>query len=224
MPLSFGKRARTRDKFSKAFKTKGLPGLARFLATYKLGDLAVVVARRSGLPSTVTRSTNFSQSISATATPMRQRRKHPSRALGNRSARSNAIDGLQAASGVLSAEVGKLDADMAANVQARSEAQAARDKANAAFLAMEADSEAAIEQMKNAIDTLSAVGADQTLADSAADHKQFMSGYKGDSLVKLRSVVKQALLAASSVTSGVKIAVVTWFPRSEEHTSELQSP
>ena len=116
---------------------------------------------------------------------------------------SNAIDGLQAATGVLSSEVAKLQADMAANVKARNEAQSARDKANAAFLAMESDSKAAIKQMVDAIEVLSAVGADQTLTESAADHKQFISGYNSKSLMKLHGVVKQALLAASSVT-GVK--------------------
>merc|ERR1712216_689086 len=53
MPLSFGKRARTRDKFSKAFKTKGLPALARYLTTYKRGDLVDIKADPSiqvGMP------------------------------------------------------------------------------------------------------------------------------------------------------------------------------
>ena len=53
MPHSFGKRARTRDKFSKAFKTKGMPGLSRYLATYKRGDYVDIKADASvqkGMP------------------------------------------------------------------------------------------------------------------------------------------------------------------------------
>ena len=53
MPLSFGKRARTRDKFSKAAKTKGLPGLSRYLTTFKRGDLVDIKADPSiqvGMP------------------------------------------------------------------------------------------------------------------------------------------------------------------------------
>ena len=70
MPHSFGKRARTRDKFSKAFKTKGMPGLSRYLATYKRGDyvgrffVKVVVyiqlAQTAGDTPRLTRTTHLS--------------------------------------------------------------------------------------------------------------------------------------------------------------------
>ncbi len=38
MPHSFGVRARTRDSFSKAFKTKGISPLSVFLTPFKRGD------------------------------------------------------------------------------------------------------------------------------------------------------------------------------------------
>ena len=44
MPHSFGLRARTRDKFSKAFKTKGMPGLSTYLAPFKVGDYVDIKA------------------------------------------------------------------------------------------------------------------------------------------------------------------------------------
>ena len=53
MPHSYGKRARTRDKFSKAFKTKGVPGLSRFLTPFKRGDyvdIKVEASQQKGMP------------------------------------------------------------------------------------------------------------------------------------------------------------------------------
>ena len=53
MPHSFGKRARTRDKFSKAYKTKGMPGLSTFLTPYKRGDyvdVKVDPSQQKGMP------------------------------------------------------------------------------------------------------------------------------------------------------------------------------
>lgn len=44
------------------------------------------------------------------------------------------------------------------------------------------DMEGAISQMKEAIDTLAEVGADQTLGYSPRDNKKFMAGFKGASL------------------------------------------
>eukprot|EP00928_Gymnodinium_smaydae_P041589 TRINITY_DN28122_c1_g1_i1.p1 TRINITY_DN28122_c1_g1~~TRINITY_DN28122_c1_g1_i1.p1 ORF type:complete len:753 (+),score=189.42 TRINITY_DN28122_c1_g1_i1:46-2304(+) len=109
------------------------------------------------------------------------------------------IEELQGSSGALSSEAARLQADIAANEQARSEAQAVRDKAKEAFDAEEADLSAAITQLGQAIDTLAAIGSDQTAA-SAADHAGFMANYpaKSASLVKLGSSVKQALIAARS--------------------------
>ena len=53
MPTSFGLRARTRDKFSKAYKTKGMPGLSRYLTCFKRGDIVDIKADPSiqaGMP------------------------------------------------------------------------------------------------------------------------------------------------------------------------------
>ena len=53
MPHSFGTRARTRDKYSKAYKTKGAPGMSRFLTPYKRGDyvdIKVDASQQKGMP------------------------------------------------------------------------------------------------------------------------------------------------------------------------------
>merc|ERR1719229_2054786 len=53
MPHSYGKRAHTRNKFSKAYKTKGMPRLARHLTVFKRGDFVDVKADPSiqkGMP------------------------------------------------------------------------------------------------------------------------------------------------------------------------------
>ncbi|EER09975.1 60S ribosomal protein L21, putative [Perkinsus marinus ATCC 50983] len=53
MPHSFGLRARTRDKFSKGFREKGLPNLTRYLTPFKRGDFVDIVADASiqrGMP------------------------------------------------------------------------------------------------------------------------------------------------------------------------------
>jgi len=113
------------------------------------------------------------------------------------------IEGLKGTNGVLSSEVGQLRADMTTNEEARAEAEGIRSKENAAFIAMEADSVAAIGSMKQAIDTLAEVGADQTMG-AAADHKQAMADFAGASLMKLKTTVKQALLASSAFISKAK--------------------
>jgi len=53
VPHSFGYRARTRDKFSKAFKKHGMPSLSRYLINFKRGDYVDVVvdaAVQKGMP------------------------------------------------------------------------------------------------------------------------------------------------------------------------------
>merc|ERR1719158_2622164 len=53
MPHPFGKRARTRDKFSKAYKTKGRASLSTYLAPYKRGDyvdIKVDASIQKGMP------------------------------------------------------------------------------------------------------------------------------------------------------------------------------
>lgn len=53
MPHSFGVRARTRDKFAKAFKTAGMPGLSTYLTPYRIGDYVDIKAdpcMQKGMP------------------------------------------------------------------------------------------------------------------------------------------------------------------------------
>ena len=53
MPHSFGKRARTRRMFTKAFRQHGLPNLAQYLMAIKVGDYVDIFANPSihmGMP------------------------------------------------------------------------------------------------------------------------------------------------------------------------------
>jgi len=53
MPHSYGFRARTRDKFSKAFKTKGMANVSRLLTPFKRGDyvdIKVDPSQQKGMP------------------------------------------------------------------------------------------------------------------------------------------------------------------------------
>lgn len=126
---------------------------------------------------------------------------------------TSAIDSLQSQNGELSGQVGKLKADMADNEAARKDAKNVRDKASAAFKAEEADLKAAIGQMDEAIKVLSAIGADQTMAQSAEDHDKFMAGtkVKRPLLVSLGSEVKNALAAASIFLSPTQKKAMTSF-------------
>mmetsp|Transcript_28333 Transcript_28333/g.74980 ORF Transcript_28333/g.74980 Transcript_28333/m.74980 type:complete len:753 (-) Transcript_28333:12-2270(-) len=108
------------------------------------------------------------------------------------------IEALQASTGTLSEEVAKLKADIEANEASQTAALNLRTSRNGAFVALRTDLLQAIDQMNQAISTLAAIGADQTSGQAAADHKFMMAGH--DSLLskKLRTSVKQALLAASA--------------------------
>jgi len=108
---------------------------------------------------------------------------------------SSKIEELQGSTGGLSTECAKLKADIAANKNALAEATAIREKEHKEFKAEKADMEQAIDQMNDAIDTLSEIGADQTLG-SAADHEQFMAGKFLQSSSNSR--VKRALEAVSA--------------------------
>jgi hypothetical protein len=114
----------------------------------------------------------------------------------------NRIEELQGSTGKLSLQVAKLKAEMDENKQAREEADALRKKQKEAYEAEKKDLEGAIAQLKEAIEILGEVGADQTKAESAA-HKQFMADYKEKSgaLLTIRTSVKEALDAASSLAS-----------------------
>eukprot|EP00920_Eleutheroschizon_duboscqi_P032084 GHVT01077384.1.p1 GENE.GHVT01077384.1~~GHVT01077384.1.p1 ORF type:complete len:159 (-),score=23.94 GHVT01077384.1:691-1167(-) len=55
MPHSFGKRARTRDKFSRSFRKHGVPSVSRIMTPYRKGDYVDIVADASvqkGMPYT----------------------------------------------------------------------------------------------------------------------------------------------------------------------------
>jgi len=112
------------------------------------------------------------------------------------------IEQLQSSTGVLSEQVAKLDADMASNEASRDTAATLRKKQNKDFIALEADLEQAIGQMKAAIKTLADIGADQTSAEAAADHKFAMAGY-GGSLLKVKTSVKAAMIAAAALDNEV---------------------
>jgi len=116
---------------------------------------------------------------------------------------------LQGSNGELSSEVADLKAGIAANVAAQDEATTIRNKENKAYKAEKADLEQAIEQMKQAIETLSAVGADQTKS-TGADNKQFMAGKKA-ALVNVKAQVETALKAASSLLDKKQQSTATAF-------------
>lgn len=53
MPHSFGKRARTRDKFSKGFRRHGMPSVGRYLQQFKVGEYVDIICDPSvhkGMP------------------------------------------------------------------------------------------------------------------------------------------------------------------------------
>merc|ERR1719272_2127029 len=95
---------------------------------------------------------------------------------------------------------------MTSNEQARDAAAAIRKKEKTAFVLEETDLVGAIGQMKDAIETLSEIGADQTLS-VGADHKQFIAADKG-SLLGLHTSVRRALVAASALASEKQSKVV----------------
>merc|ERR1719160_2254370 len=73
-----------------------------------------------------------------------------------------------------------------------------------------------LEAMDQAIDTLAAIGADQTASNANSDHAQFMG--KGGSLVKLKTSVKKALESASILMNAKEKRTVNAF------VSMLQAP
>mmetsp|Transcript_35020 Transcript_35020/g.104048 ORF Transcript_35020/g.104048 Transcript_35020/m.104048 type:complete len:744 (-) Transcript_35020:72-2303(-) len=109
----------------------------------------------------------------------------------------NEIESLQGVNGKLAIETAKLQQEMDANEAAQEEAVAMRKKAKEDFEATETDLEAAGEQMGLAIDTLSAIGADQSL-QASAEHDKFLAGYKPSALVKLQATVQKALVDANA--------------------------
>ena len=98
---------------------------------------------------------------------------------------------LQASNGQMSTDNAQLEFARGENERARETATELRNKANADYEEEKADMEAAIEQMNQAIDTLSAIGADQTAAASLVSKHQFLGKEaKQAALLKVQSSVQ----------------------------------
>jgi len=113
---------------------------------------------------------------------------------------SSKIEELQGSTGGLSSECAQLRSDMMANEQARATAESVRNQENEEFVAEETDMVAGIEQMDDAITTLSEIGADQTLGDAAGDNQQMMAGFEGLQK-KMTPKVREALDAVKMFLS-----------------------
>merc|ERR1719235_2998416 len=102
---------------------------------------------------------------------------------------------------------------MSDNERARTTADSLRTEANTDFKAEESDMIAAIGQMDQAIDTLAAIGADQTAAKAAlVSQEKFMShGSAKTSLIKMKDNMKNALKAASVFLSDKQKRSLTSF-------------
>lgn len=121
----------------------------------------------------------------------------------------NKIEELLASTDMASKELAQVKKDIAKNEAARASATTLRQSENQAFLAKEADLANSSDLMKQAIDELAAVGADQTFS-VAADHTQYMAGHNV-SLIKVGVLLKQALTAASAFASKRQVASVAAF-------------
>merc|ERR1719440_837433 len=127
------------------------------------------------------------------------------------------IEELRGSSGKLSSEVAQLTKGMSDNEAARSDATGIRDKENADFNLEEADMTAAIDQMDRALETLVAVGADQTaaLAATGVTTSKFMGekapSAKGVQVAKLSEQMQKALKAASVFLSSKQRKTITGF-------------
>jgi len=118
------------------------------------------------------------------------------------------IEELQGSNGERSSKCAELKSDMADNKASRDDATSVREKENKAFTGEKADLTQAIGQMKDAIETLTKVGADQT-ASTGADNKQFMAGKA--SLMSLQSTVHTALKSAEAFMSEKQYSSFTSF-------------
>merc|ERR1719235_1648116 len=122
--------------------------------------------------------------------------------------------------GVLSTENAELQMAMQDNEAARTTADSLRTKANEAFVAEEADLKAAIDSMDQAIDTLSAIGADMTAAGadrvSGADTGSFLKkdahvSKASMKMIGLKTTMKHAFEAASALLTGKQRRTLTSF-------------
>jgi len=123
------------------------------------------------------------------------------------------IMALQAENGKLSSENAALEMAMGDNERARTTADELRSQANTDFVAEESDMKAAIGQMDQAIDTLAAIGADQTAAKASLMAKDKFMGHESSkaSLIKVAGSVKDALKAASVFLSSKDKNTLTSF-------------
>jgi len=152
------------------------------------------------------------ESSSAIVMITRKRRKKSIRDLNKElGLLKNDIEALQGSNGELSLQVAKFKADITENEMTTKEAKAVREDEAKAYEKTEKDLKEAIDQLGKAIDVLSAIGADQNL-QSNAEHEKFMAGYgKEESLLKLKTSVNQALLAASSVLRPAERSRIEFF-------------
>jgi len=123
---------------------------------------------------------------------------------------SSKIEELQGSTGGLSTECAQLRTDMMNNEQARATAESVRNQEHEEFVAEETDMTNGIDQMDEAITTLSEIGADQTLGDAAQDNNQFMAGFEGIQK-KMTPKVKQALDAVKLFLSPEQSSKVSAF-------------
>merc|ERR1719191_1002492 len=129
------------------------------------------------------------------------------------------IGELEGSNGKLSTENAELQMAMQDNEAARTTADSLRTKANEAFVAEESDLKAAIDSMDQAIDTLAAIGADQTAALMSL--KGTVSKKKA-SMLKLSTSSIEALKAASVFVHGKDRQKLTAFIQAP-FTGEYQS-
>ena len=127
---------------------------------------------------------------------------------------SSKIEELQGSTGGLSSQCAQLRSDMMSNEQARLTAESVRQTENEEFVAEEADMTAGIDQMDEAITTLSEIGADQTLGDAAQDNNQFMAGFEGIQK-KMSPKVKEALDAVKLFLTPAQKTTVSAFLQSK---------
>lgn len=139
---------------------------------------------------------------------------------------ANEIAGLKADNAKLSAEAAELKFNMAENKKAQEQATNLRNKENDEFIAEKEDLESAIGQLKEALETLAAVNADQTEA-TGEDHIKFMAGYNNGtnlgkytplydatspvSFLKAKASLQRALVAASAFMDEQKSKKVASF-------------
>jgi len=126
------------------------------------------------------------------------------------------IGELEASNGKLSTENAVLEMAIGDNERARTTAQTLRDKENDDFVADETDMKNAIDSLDQAVDTLSAIGADQTA-------KASLTSLKGSvNKIRLSDDAKAALKAASMLLSVKQRRTVDAFLQAP-FTGEYQS-